>query len=93
MFKKKVKSDPNTHDYTIREWGHDFNVMSMDGRGVHVKLAGWGRGIRTGDFLILPNKGGVTRYRVTKIDYCHDPPDMWFADAKFDPRVKGGILG
>jgi len=49
-------------------------------------MAGWGSGIKAGDYLILPNGSETTRYQVDSIDYRMDPPDMWFADAVFAPR-------
>lgn len=73
-----------THDYRTREWGHDFSVLAVSGHTI--RISGWGAGIRPGDHLILPNGHQSTRYRVTAIEYKTDPPDMWFADATFDPR-------
>lgn len=77
---------PQTHDYTRRTWGHDYAAMAVIDGGQRLSLSGWGRGIKAGDYLILPNGGGTTRYRVDSIDYRMDPPDMWFAEATFAPR-------
>lgn len=75
-----------THDYTERSWGHDFTIQRAENGGMNLGASGWGRGIRAGDFLILPNKDSTTRYEVERITYYHDPPDMWRAGLKFSPR-------
>ena len=75
-----------THDYTRRRWGHDYSTTAVIDGGMRLRLAGWGLGIKAGDYLILPNRGKTTRYQVESIDYCTDPQDMWFAEAVFAPR-------
>lgn len=85
MFLRK-KTEPKTHDYTNRIWGHDFYVRKVIKNGKKIELAGWGYGISTGDYLMLPNDEGVTRYRINTIEYMRDPTDMWFADATHAPR-------
>lgn len=74
-----------THDYTVREWGHDYTYQPIDG-GLKGKMVGWGVGIEPGDYLILPNRDTTTRVRVDRIGYHLDPPDMWEADVSFAPR-------
>jgi hypothetical protein len=75
-----------THDYTKRTWGHDYSTTDVIDGGMRLRLAGWGLGINAGDYLILPNGSGTTRYQVDRVNYCMDPSDMWFADAVFAPR-------
>lgn len=75
----------NTHDYTRREWGHDYTFEPIDG-GLRGTMMGWGAGICPGDYIVIPNKGGTTRYQFEAIKYMHDPPDMWEADVVFAPR-------
>lgn len=75
-----------THDYTRRTWGHDYTTLSVIDGGQRLRLSGWGLGINAGDYLILPNGSGTTRYRVDSIEYRIDPHDMWFAEATFAPR-------
>lgn len=77
--------EPVTHDYTRRCWGHDYTFTPING-GKRAELTGWGYGIAKGDYLILPNKGCTTCYRVDEISYYSDPPDMWRAKATFAPR-------
>lgn len=82
-----------THDYTRRHWGHDYVVWRVVEDGQCLITSGWGRGISKGDFLIIPNEGGTTRYAVAHIEYKRDPSDMWSADLIFAPRSeaeKGG---
>ena len=75
-----------THDYTRRTWGHDYTTLKVIDGGQRLRLSGWGLGINAGDYLILPNGKGTTRYRVDSIEYRMDPRDMWFAEATFAPR-------
>lgn len=79
-------TEPTTHDYTRRTWGHDYTTIDVIDGGMRLRMAGWGYGIKAGDYLIIPNGSGTTRYRMESIDYRLDPPDMWFADAVFAPR-------
>jgi hypothetical protein len=74
------------HDLSTRGWGNSYKVMTITNGGINIKLAGWRRGIESGDFLILANKGDTTRYKVTEIEYQRDPTDMFFAKAEFSPR-------
>ena len=78
---------PQEHDYTRRMWGHDFFVNDVIDGGQTIKAGGWGHGIEAGDYLILPNRDGTTRYQVESIRYCGDPSDMWFATLRFAPRA------
>lgn len=72
------------HDYTVRGWGHDFVIDKVDGRTLH--LTGWGTGIQAGDYLILPNQGRTTRYKVETVTYLGNPADMWSIVATWAPR-------
>lgn len=78
--------EPQTHDYTRKTWGHNYEVMAVKRGGMELRLCGWGHGIKEGDYLILENGSGSTRYKVESIAYRTDPPDMWFANAVFAPR-------
>lgn len=81
-----MKSEPTTHDYTRRHWGHDYGIRKVFSGGQQLEAFGWGSGISEGDFLILQNGDGTTRYQVAKIKYELNPRDMWFADLTFAPR-------
>lgn len=84
-FFKRIRPPRKTHDYTVRKQGHDFAVMNVG--GYRISIYGWGRGISAGDYIILPNKVGTTRYRFDRITYFEDPPDMWSGEAVFCPRI------
>lgn len=73
-----------THDYTKRGWGHDYMVTAIKGNAI--SLLGWGTGISDGDFLLLQNGQGSTRYKINAVRYRIDPPDMWRIEATFAPR-------
>ncbi len=75
----------STHDYTTRGWGHDYTATPIDG-GLKLDMAGWGYGLRAGDYLLLKNGTGSSRYKIEALRYKSDPPDMWFATAAFAPR-------
>ena len=75
-----------THDYTKRYWGHDF-TFSPKSFEASAHMMGWGKGIKKGDYLVLPNTEKTTRYQIMSIEYFTDPPDMWSADVEFVPRV------
>ena len=75
-----------THDFSVTCWGHNYNIMDLRDKGLSVSLSGWSRGINSGDFLILKNGSGTTRYLVESIRYEDNPDDMWFAEASFAPR-------
>ncbi|WP_407563351.1 hypothetical protein [Streptomyces sp. 184] len=81
-----------THDYGPgrRCWGHDFTIVRVLDGG-RVSAMGWGPiltpRIRTGDYLLLDNRGSATRYQVREIAYQMDPPDMWSACLDFAPRT------
>jgi hypothetical protein len=75
-----------THDYRVPRWGHDFATIHVFADGKRITAQGWGRGVLVGDYLLLPNRNAETRYRVERIDYYPDPPDMWMAELVFAPR-------
>lgn len=76
-----------THDYTLRTWGHNYNIVEIVDGGQQLRLAGWGRGLRVGDYLLLQNGEGSTRYQVgDDLRYERDPGDMWWCTATFAPR-------
>ena len=82
---------PATHDYSqIRGYGHDVAVLTVLDGGQRIRVAGWGCGITVGDFVLLTQGDGVTRYRVIGINYMCDPADQWFAWMVFAPRAADG---
>tara|TARA_Y100001938_G_scaffold148833_1_gene233680 strand:- start:2890 stop:3129 length:240 start_codon:yes stop_codon:yes gene_type:complete len=75
-----------THDLSPKCWGCNYNVLDIKDKGMKVSLCGWHSGIKSGDFLLLKQGDGTTRYLVDSIRYCGEPDDMWFAEASFAPR-------
>lgn len=74
-----------THDYTVRDWGHDYTFTPSEG-GQRGSMMGWGHGIEAGHYLLIRNGAGSTRYQVETISYFRDPADMWSAQVVFAPR-------
>jgi hypothetical protein len=83
-----VRIEATTHDFSKekRTWGHDVSFTSIDDDPERGKVYGWHYGIKIGDYLILQNGEGTTRYQVEAIRYRYDPPDMFFATVVFAPR-------
>lgn len=76
-----------THDFSEGRWGHNAEITRVVDGGVSLRLAVWTRAnLRVGDYLILSNSGGTTRYWVDSIERQRDPVDMSFAGVSFAPR-------
>jgi len=86
-------TESTTHDFSKekRTWGHDISFEPIDGDPERGKVYGWCYGIKIGDYLILQNGEGTTRYQVEDIKYRNDPPDMFFGTAVFAPRNHDGL--
>ena len=74
---------PSTHDYTRPTWGHAVEVISINGH--EARVIGFGRGVHAGDYLLLPNGLGSTRYRIDSLEHKR-PADCWAASISFAPR-------
>ena len=86
-----MKTKPATHDYTVRCWGHDYTFDPRVG-GLKARMMGWGHGIEAGDYLIIVNGNGSTRYQVDSIKYFDNPRDMWSAEVSFAPRDQQPVV-
>jgi len=76
-----------THDLTRTDYAFQ---PKDDGQRGHISC--WTDPTpKTGDYLILRNGQGSSRYQVTAVDLCWgvDPPTMWMADLAFAPRPGG----
>lgn len=76
--------EATTHDLTRIDY-----AFRPEGGGQRGHVSCWsGSTPRVGDYLILRNGDGSSRYRVTGVDPCWgvDPPTMWMADLAFAPR-------
>jgi hypothetical protein len=88
---RRDSGGPVTYDYgTARGWGWDYTFSPQDGGRVG-RLSGFAPyPPKVGDYLILQNGEGTTRYRVTSVDPSYsEPHDMYFADVEFAPRPAG----
>ena len=82
-----MTDDTRTHDYRDQRWGHAVRARLVDDDGRTIDIDGHGTGIRAGDYLLLQNGSGETRYQVSQIEYERDPLDMFFGRATFAPRA------
>lgn len=79
--------EATTYDLTRDDYAFD----PRDG-GQRGHISCWnGNHPREGDYLILRNDNGSSRYQVEAIDHCFGvfPPTMWMADLAFAPRPAG----
>jgi hypothetical protein len=84
----KAREKPKAHDYRSPCWGHAAKLIHTTDGGRTGTLSGHGSGIAPDDFVILAHpRGGIASYKVDKIDYQRDPPDMFFADVTWTPGV------
>jgi hypothetical protein len=75
-----------THDFSHRGWGHDYSFTPADG-GLRGRVVGWCQPKpMEGDYLILQNDSGTTRYRVDAVRHPSAQGDQFFADVTFAPR-------
>lgn len=79
-------SEPSTHYYTNQTWGHAVSYDLGPNHTIKGHLfSKWL--VKTGDYLILPNKDSTTRYRIVgELERPMDPGDMYFFTAEFAPR-------
>lgn len=77
---------PEIHNLSRQTWGNNYNIMEIHEKGMRVDLVGWRRGVKSGDYLLLKQGEGTTRYLVDSIRYVGNPDDMWFAETSFAPR-------
>ncbi|MBE9128471.1 MULTISPECIES: hypothetical protein [unclassified Coleofasciculus] len=69
---------PKTQTHRISNETHDHVFVPKAG-GMQAYLTGQGQGIKEGDALIVQNGDNSDRYRVSKISYYSNPPNMWVA--------------
>ena len=74
------------HDLSKRAWGCNYTIHEISNGGLNITLSGWKTGISDGDFIIIKNGDGTTRYIIDNISYFGEPHDMWSASASFSPR-------
>jgi hypothetical protein len=86
-------SELRIHDYTARRryWGHDY-ALTPDSDPATARIAGWGGGLREGDFLLLthPETRIIVVYQLEEVAYYGnpgDPGDQWHGRVRFVPAT------
>lgn len=76
-----------THDLTARCWGRNYyiNKIVADGQWLGVSIIATPLP-REGEYVLLKNGEGSTRYQVESIEPCGNPGDMATALLSFAPR-------
>jgi hypothetical protein len=79
---------PVTHDMTQHAWGHGISIFTpRDKEGLTASVMGHSQTrIEKGDYIIMGDRAGTTRYKVDKIKYKSDPHDLFEATLSFYPR-------
>lgn len=92
---RRTVEDVRCHDYRRTGWGHNcvFKEKLPPGDGSRWRGYGFGTGIRGGDYVMLLNRPQVAPYRVVKIEYKHDPPDMYWAEFEYHNGGFGVAVG
>lgn len=70
------KQQQKTHDYTKLVYGTDYIFEWLEERQ-QAQMTAQGRGIKSGDRIILKNYAVTEIYTVEEIDYYSNPSDMW----------------
>ena len=66
------------HDYTQLNPGEDYLFETIED-GKKAYLTGQDHRLKRGDYIILPNNSGSSRYQVDSIEYYSEAPDIWIA--------------
>ena len=67
-----------THDFTECISGSDY-VFEVAPDLTTAYMTAQSKGVKSGDYIILLVGSESWQYRVEKIDYYSNPPDMWMA--------------
>ena len=82
----------NGHEHELHLNGVDAFTFSVKDGGKKVTFSGWNNNhwnYRAGQRVLVRMKDGrTTRYKITRVDHCGDPRNMYFLDAVFHPRKK-----
>lgn len=82
-----------------RFWGHDYFISRRSEDGKQLKISGFGRGIKAGEYILLEhsNHVDIVAFRIEDIYYETDPRDMFWANLVWDgttynAKVEAGEL-
>ena len=83
----ELRKTPRTHDLTPKVWGRDYATTEILQGGLRINMTAWcSQPIEVGDYVLIRNAGGSTRYQVERVVRPHDPGDQYFIQAQFAPR-------
>ncbi|MEB3179527.1 MAG: hypothetical protein VKL59_10905 [Nostocaceae cyanobacterium] len=74
----KLRKNTKIHDYSPYIYGTDY-VFESSNDGFNGYMTAQGKGIKTGDYIILKKDSQIYKYQVKDIDYYSNPSDMWIA--------------
>lgn len=84
----RVSSEPEATGVEIDKTGSHYEWSSSDD-GQTGWAAFWdGNPPNEGDYLILSNESGSTRYKVTALNPCYNVDGMWIADVRHAPSAR-----
>jgi hypothetical protein len=72
------KRSQKIHDYTKLNQGEDYLFETIE-EGKQAIITGEGKSVNCGEYLILPDNSGSSRYQVESIEYYSNPADVWMA--------------
>ena len=76
------------HDFTKPQWGHSVEFIALTDDGLRADAFVFGPHIPPGDYLILKNGEGTTRYQVLENKgRGMGPSDMQRVSLVFSPRT------
>jgi hypothetical protein len=75
------------YDYTHLQSGTHY-VFERIEQGDGGYMTGYGKGITSGDYLLIDSEDAVEKYQVEEISYYANPCDMWTALIRKVPQIK-----
>jgi len=69
---------PKLHDYTCYQQGIDY-MLELSGTGNQGCITGQGKGIKSGEHILLKISDVPQCYEVKSIEYYSSPSTMWIA--------------
>jgi hypothetical protein len=64
-----------THLYTRHVSGEHYVIEPVEGD--RFSITAYGRGVKSGDYLLLTQNSQLVRYQIEQVDYYSNPPDLW----------------
>ena len=92
--KKEPESEavriPSIHNFTFSLWGHSMGYVHQMGDGKISFMGHCQNDIREGDYLLFEDSRDqhTARYRVTEVECCNDPRDLYSGKAVYERRTE-----